>query len=47
MMVRKAHSVGLDYKVLLLEGLDDPFGQEELSNRPLVISSDPDEDLSG
>lgn len=46
MMARKAHSAGLDYKVLLLEGFDDPVCQKELPDEPQVVSSDPDEDLS-
>lgn len=46
MLVRIAHSAGVDYKVLLIEGLDDPVGQEELTDEPLVVSSYLDEDLS-
>lgn len=45
MMMRKAHSAGLDHKVLILEGLNDPVGQEELPDEALVVSSNPDEDL--
>lgn len=42
MMVRKAHSARLDHNAFLIEGLDDPVGQEELPDKPLVVSSDPD-----
>lgn len=28
-MVRKAHEVGLDHKLLLIEGMEDPVGQED------------------
>lgn len=46
MIVRKAHAAGLDHKPLLIDGLDDPVGQEEVLDEPLVVSLDPDEDLS-
>lgn len=45
MMVQKAHAAGLDHMLLLLEGLDDPIGQEEVPDEPLVVSLDSDEDL--
>lgn len=46
MMLRKAHAAGSDHKLLLIDGLEDPFVQEEILDEPLIVSSDPEEDLS-
>lgn len=46
MMVREAHSAVQDHKMLLIDGFDDPVGQEVLPDEPLVVSSDLDEDHS-
>lgn len=37
---------GLDHKLILLEGREDPVGKEDVIDALLVVSSDPFEDLS-
>lgn len=46
MMVRRVADAGLDHKLILLEGLEDLVRKEAVPEEPLVVSSDPDEDLS-
>lgn len=43
--VIKAHGLGFDHKLLLDEGMDDPFGREAPVDVP-EVSSGSDEDLS-
>ena len=44
--VSKASSVGLDYKLLLEEGMSDPVTREAIVDEPPSVSSGADEDLS-
>lgn len=41
----KAHELGWDHKLLLEKEMDDPIGRET-QDEPLVVSFDPDEELS-
>lgn len=43
--ILKAHEQDWDYKLLLEEGMAGPMGRHD-ANEPLVISLDPEEDLS-
>lgn len=45
-MVRRAAEAGLDHKLILLEGLEDPVGKESAPEEPLVIPSESEEELS-
>lgn len=45
MMVRRVAEAGLDHKLILLEVLDVPIGKEPVPEEPLVVFSDPEEDL--
>lgn len=44
--IKKAHSAGLDHKLLQEEGFEDPVGWEERPDESLIVSSGEDEDLS-
>lgn len=46
MMVQRVAKAGLDHKLVLIDGLDDPVGQDTVPDAPLVVSSDPDKELS-
>lgn len=46
MIVRKLVEAGLDHKLVLIDGLGDLVDKEVALNAPLVVSSDPDEDMS-
>ncbi|KAK1368311.1 hypothetical protein POM88_034403 [Heracleum sosnowskyi] len=45
-VIRKAHAAGMDYKLLLEEGMEDPIRRPEEPDVPPVVSSDPESDLS-
>lgn len=44
--VKRAHSTGLDYKVILGEDFEDPVIREPEPDVPLEVSSGPETDLS-
>lgn len=46
MMVRRVAKASLDHKFILLEGIEVPVGKEAVPDDSLIVSSDPDEDLS-
>lgn len=46
MAVIKVHELGLDHKLLLDEGADDPLERQGDLDEPLVASSDPESELS-
>lgn len=46
MMERRVADVSLDNKLILLDGLEDPVDKEVVPEEPLVVSFDPDEDVS-
>lgn len=46
MMVLRVADAGLDHKLVLLQGLDDPVGKEVVPEEHLVVSFDTEEDLS-
>ncbi|KAK1404279.1 hypothetical protein POM88_003884 [Heracleum sosnowskyi] len=45
-VVRKAHAAGIDHKLLLEEGMEDPIGRPEEPDVPPVVSSDPESEMS-
>ncbi|KAK1361067.1 hypothetical protein POM88_045541 [Heracleum sosnowskyi] len=45
-VIRKAHAAGIDHKLLLEEGMEDPIGRPEEPDVPPVVSSDPESEMS-
>ncbi|KAK1360682.1 hypothetical protein POM88_045156 [Heracleum sosnowskyi] len=45
-VIRKAHAAGMDHKLLLEEGMEDPIGRPEEPDVPPVVSSDPESEMS-
>ena len=46
LLVRRAAEAGLDYKAVMLEGMDDPVGRDDGPDQGLVVSSASEAELS-